>query len=398
MFLALAILAFVVLRDPAHEVRPRTVDVARASPAAAGAALAELVAAIEDGDVSALSDLAPESDDASAKLLGSVGDNAGRLALRDVTARYIDQVGTVAADESWTGVVEMTWRFGGFDPSPARAEVLVSFAPDGDRLGITGFGADSTSARGRTPLWLRGPLAVVSTTEALVLAEGNRSDAEEVARRVTRGIDVVHRVLLDWKPRVVVEVPASAAALNRSLGVAPGTYDSIAAVTATADGSTRRSAPVHVYVNPEITASLRRAGAQVVMSHELVHVAMDAATSPVEPWLLEGFADYVAMRDVRLPDTITLGRAIEVVQRDGLPDQLPGSAEFDVRGKDLQAVYEQAWLACRIVAEWVGESGLVSFYRGAAQGTSMDQALRKAGVVPREVIEAWRGRLQDLAV
>ena len=38
----------------------------------------------------------------------------------------------------------MTWRFGDIDPSPARADVLVSFAPDGDELGITGFGADST--------------------------------------------------------------------------------------------------------------------------------------------------------------------------------------------------------------------------------------------------------------
>ena len=111
----------------------------------------------------------------------------------------------------------------------------------------------------------------------------------------------------------------------------PGTYDSIAAVTATADGSARRNAPVHVYVNPEVTAGLRRAGAQVVMSHELVHVATDAATSPVEPWLLEGFADYVALRDVALPDATTLGRAIELVRRDGPPDQLPGPAEFDTR-------------------------------------------------------------------
>ena len=94
--------------------------------------------------MAALSDLAPADDEAAAALLGAVGDNAGLLELGDVTARYIDQVGTVAADGSWTGVVEMTWRFGDIDPSPARADVLVSFAPDGDELGITGFGADST--------------------------------------------------------------------------------------------------------------------------------------------------------------------------------------------------------------------------------------------------------------
>ena len=77
---------------------------------------------------------------------------------------------------------------------------------------------------------------------------------------------------------------------------------------------------MHVFVNPEVTAGLRRAGAQVVMSHELVHVATDAARGGTEPWLVEGFADYVALRDTDLPDTTTLGRAIAAVRRDGVPD------------------------------------------------------------------------------
>lgn len=395
--MVVAALLAVVLRDPRQEVRPRPIDVPRASPAAAASALADLVTGIQERDAPALSDLAPADDDAAASLLGAVGDNAGLLQLGAVTARYIDQVGTVAMDGSWAGVVEMTWRFGNMDPSPARADVLVSFAPDGDQLGITGFGADSTSTRGRTPLWLRGPLAVVSTPQALVLVEGSSGDADEVARRVSRGIDVVHRVLPDWEPRVVVEVPASAAALNRSLGVAPGTYDSIAGVTATADGSTRRNAPVHVYVNPDVTAGLRRAGAQVVMSHELVHVATDAAISPVEPWLLEGFADYVALREVRLPDEITLGQAIELARRDGPPDQLPGPAEFDTRAENLQAVYEQAWLACRIIAERLGDRGLVLVHDAASSGEPMGQALGQAGLAVPELTQTWRDRLQALA-
>ena len=37
------------------------------------------------------------------------------------------------------------------------------------------------------------------------------------------------------------------------------------------------------------------------MSHEAVHVATEAARSTMPLWLLEGFADYVALRDVDLP-------------------------------------------------------------------------------------------------
>ena len=111
----LAVVLVVVLRDPRHEVRPRPIDVTRASPAAAASALADLVTGIQQRDVSALSDLAPGDDEAATALLGAVGENAGLLELGGVTARYIDQVGTVAADGSWTGVVEMTWRFSGVE-------------------------------------------------------------------------------------------------------------------------------------------------------------------------------------------------------------------------------------------------------------------------------------------
>ena len=121
-----------------------------------------------------------------------------------------------------------------------------------------------------------------------------------------------------------------------------------------------------MFVNPDVTDGLRRAGAQVVMSHELVHVATDAVRRPVEPWLLEGFADYVALRDTRLPDRVTLGRAIEAARRDGVPDALPTAADFDTRARDLQARYEEAWLACRIIAERLGEQRLVSVYDAAA--------------------------------
>src|SRR3546814_6597486 len=80
----------------------------------------------------------------------------------------------------------------------------------------------------------------------------------------------------------------------------PGDYANIAAVTTTVDGSLSPSAPVHVFVNPQMWAGLKPQGAQVVMSHEAVHVVTGAAiTSGVPLWLLEGFADYVALRDVR---------------------------------------------------------------------------------------------------
>jgi predicted RecA/RadA family phage recombinase len=195
---------------------------------------------------------------------------------------------------------------------------------------------------------------------------------------------------------VVVEVPASVGDLDEALGVAPGTYAGIAAVTTTA-GTAVDGAPVHVFVNPEVTAGLRRAGAQVVMSHELVHVATGAASAPGEPWLVEGFADYVALRDVDLPETTTLGRAIDLVRRDGVPQALPAAADLDTRAADLQARYELAWLACRVVADRLGEQGLVEVYGAVADGAPVGRVLARAGLPLPELTRPWRTRLQDFA-
>ncbi|UFN45611.1 hypothetical protein [Nocardioides okcheonensis] len=314
-----------------------------------------------------------------------------------VALRYVDQSGTVASDGSWTAVAELDWRLGRDDPGVSSAEVLVGLVPDGDRLAVTGFRTPTGSAGVRLPLWLRGGLSVARAPGVLVLLDGPQRLADDVARRAVAGVGVVRRVLPAWSAPVVVEVPASAADLDETLGAEPGTYAAIAAVTTAAGDGTGAAAPVHVFVNPEVTAGLRRAGAQVVMSHELVHLATDATRTPMDTWLLEGFADYVALRDVRLPDRTTLGRAIAAARADGVPGRLPEAADFDTRAGDLQARYEQAWLGCRVVAEALGEQGLVRLYEAAAAGEPVDAALARAGLPVAELTRRWRSGLAALA-
>jgi hypothetical protein len=392
--LVAVLVAVLLTRGGRHEVAPRSVDVPRASPAAAAAAVESFVAAVAARDDEGLRELAPAGDAAAADELSGIAHNAEALDLREVRARYVDQVGTVDPDGRWTGVVDLTWRIGGLDAAASRADVAIAFAPDGDGLGIAGFGSTD---RGRVPVWLRGRLSVARADDVLVLVDGARAEALAVARRVARGIDVVRRVLPDWRSPVVVEVPASAADLDEALGASPGTYAGIAAVTTTAGSPEEPDAPIHVFVNPDVTAGLRRAGAQVVMSHELVHVATDAPRTPMEPWLLEGFADYVALRGTSLPDRTTLGRAIAAARRDGAPAELPSAADFDTRASDLQARYEEAWLACRIVSERLGEEGLVAVYDAAAAGQPVGRALTREGLAPRSLTREWREQLMALA-
>jgi hypothetical protein len=205
-------------------------------------------------------------------------------------------------------------------------------------------------------------------------------------------------VLPRWRTGLVVEVPADAAGLDRALDAEPGEYAGIAAVTSSTDGSAAPGTPIHVFVNPAIFGRLGRTGAQVVMSHEAVHVATEAPNSTMPQWLLEGFADYVALRDVDLPLSVTAGQIIRQVRRDGAPRGLPGQVEFESTDTHLGAAYESAWLACVMLAERGGEAALVAFYEALDRGADLGlQLTRRFGWSEQEFVAAWRQRLTDLA-
>jgi hypothetical protein len=394
LLLVAGLLAWWLLDDEPYEATPPSEPVAQVRPALAAQTLRRFEQAVEDRDRRSARELAPAGDQRAAALLASVVDNARSLRVDDLTLRYVDEEGALAPDGSWTAAVDATWRFAGFDDAPARAEVTLRFVDADDRVALTGVGDDGN----RAPLWLSAPLQVRRTAGTLVMAAGSAAQADAYARRATAAVPVVRRVLSDWRPRLVVEVPGSAAALDRALAADPGRYANIAAVTTTVDGSVDPDAPVHVFVNPDVFGRLEPRGAQVVMSHEAVHVATDAATSDLPLWLLEGFADYVALRDLDLPLSTTAGQVIDQVRRDGPPDHLPGSAEFDTTTTQLGAAYESAWLACRLLAQTGGEGALLRLYRLVDGGRALGPALRATfAMTPAELTRAWRRSLSDLA-
>ncbi|MQW76524.1 hypothetical protein GHK92_11610 [Nocardioides sp. dk4132] len=319
--------------------------------------------------------------------------NARRLRVADFGLRYVDATGPADDEGRWRAAVETTWRFAGFDTAVARAELEVTF-----RSAEDGVVVESVGGADRAPLWLATPVQVRRTPETLVLVAESTDDAPRYAALAREAVPVVRRVLPAWPARLVVEVPASSRDLDRALGAEPGTYAGIAAVTATVDGSRDAAAPTHVLVNPEEYDRLRRSGAQVVMRHEAVHVATGVATSSMPLWLLEGFADYVALRDVDLPVSTTAAQIVRQVRERGAPRALPDARAFDVANGRLGAVYESAWLAAVVLAERAGEAGLVRVYESVRDGEDLDAVLgRLAGWDVDALTAAWRERLRDLA-
>jgi hypothetical protein len=394
LVVVVALVTYLLVRSDPYVAPAPSGTVSEPDPAGAARVLQDLQDAVAARDHAAAAGLAPRDDQEAGDLLAAVITNADALHVASFTARYVDDVGAVGLDGGWQAAVDLTWRFDGFDRAPVHEEVLVGFESGGGAVGVTSIGGGDR----RSPLWLSGPIEVRRTADTLVLAT-TAPEADLVAGRAAAAVPVVRDVLPQWDGKLVVEVPGSEEALDAALGADPGSYADIAAVTASVDGTVTPDSQVHVFVNPDVYDDLEPVGGQVVLSHEATHLATGAPlTSGVPLWLLEGFADYVALHAVDLPITTTAGQIIQQVRADGAPDHLPGQPEFDRADSHLGAAYESAWVACLVLADAGGQDALVRLYEQVSRGRDLDGQLRQEfGLTEAELTARWRQRLQELA-
>ena len=82
----------------------------------------------------------------------------------------------------------------------------------------------------------------------------------------------------------------------------------------------------------------------------------------------------------------------------GLPDQLPANSAFQARD-GVEAVYEESWLAIRLIAREYGERRLVAFYEAVVEHPkALGPALRETLGTTREALTRdWRRELQEIA-
>ena len=231
----------------------------------------------------------------------------------------------------------------------------------------------------------------------LVLAP-TAARAAQLARLARVAVPAVDKVLPDWDGALVLVEPSTSARLNAAVGSDASSTAQLAGITTTTDGGVTRGLANHVLLNPDVFSRLGPQAAQIVVTHEATHVATDGAVSSAPDWLVEGFADYVALRDSGLPVSVSAGQILAQVRKDGPPAKLPTPSEFGGENAGLGATYESAWLACRLIAEDYGEGELVELYRAADRSGAVAGAFREVlGVSERRFTRSWADYLDDLA-
>lgn len=356
--------------------------------AAATAALSSLEATVVEGG--------PAPNGLAGPAATAIG-NARRVGVSAFSLRYLteDPGALTAGSSDWAAAVETSWSLGRVDAGRvARTEVTFRFRWEGDGARIVDIGGGGR----RTPLWLAEPVRVLRAPGVVVLAARGAPDPGRYLVLATRATRQVRGLLTGWRGGLVLEVPGDGRRLAAALDADAAAYERIAAVTTTVDGSPEPGRPAHVFVNPDVLGPLTRQGAQVVVSHEATHVATGAATSDLPRWLVEGFADYVALRDIGLPDAVTAAQVAARVRADGVPASLPRDVDFDAATGRLGASYEAAWLACRTLAELGSEDELMAYYAALRTGGAPARELRRIfGFSQREFVSAWQERLEELA-
>ncbi|QIM20703.1 hypothetical protein G7075_05320 [Phycicoccus sp. HDW14] len=335
------------LTSSSEPAAPDPTDVASAVDALLTRREAALVAG--DADAFAATVLDPGTDTGRRQVSGL----AAARALR-VTRLTHDVVAPV--DDPRAVDVTLRYRLAGTDRGERTARVRYAVVDDGP-----GWRVDSELALDGEPAppWVAMPeLAVRRTAHAVVAGTAGASALDEAARTVDREVPVLRRGWSGTPAHVLVLVPdtvAEAAALGAS-GDGPGR------VAATTDGpldADGRATADRVLLDPQARRRLTTVGRDVVLTHELAHVAVRATVPGTTPtWLSEGYADHVGYARADVPRSALLAPLVAAVREGSAPDDLPSATSLDPSVGDIEVAYLAAWQAAELVVERRGEAGL----------------------------------------
>lgn len=359
---------------------------AAASPAvqvAVAGLLAERAKAVRAGDVPGI--------EASAAGGGPVFD-AGRLAALPISGwRYrVENVTTTADPARFDVSAALEYRLAG-EPAPTgrTLDLVVAEEASGWRV------VSERSQDGVLP-WELGRLRVVRGERTLVIGVGATPGGDAALRDWASdgdaAVDAIRAAVPGgWPGRLTLVVPASSAQAAGLTGRSVESLQGLAAVTLAEPGPGTGSAGVfRVYVDTPLVTGMSAQARRILLRHEVTHVATAAPATDATPlWLEEGFAQYLGYRG----SGVSLPVAVQDLRGARLPTRPPADTAFT--GAGAAAAYEAAQVLCTVMADEVGESGLLRVYRRTADGMGLAAAwhsVARQGVGP--LLAAWQARMR----
>jgi hypothetical protein len=303
----------------------------------------------------------------------------------------VAQVTTTADPRRFDVAARLDYRLAG-EPAPTGAALQLVVADT-----ARGWRVQEERSTTGSLLWEVGPLTVVTGARTLVIGVGNPAGGAAALRGwAADGAIAVRQIRAavpdGWPGRLTLVVPGSSADTARLTGRSTESLEGLAAVTLAEAQPTAGSGQrvFRVYLDLPVVAGISGVARQIVLRHEVTHVATGApATNATPLWLEEGYAQYLGYRGSAVP----LRVAVRDLRADRLPSRPPSDDEFT--GQRAAAAYEAAHVLCVVMAEQVGEDGLLRVYRRTASGLGFVAAWRSVAHEGQGALfAAWRDRMR----
>jgi hypothetical protein len=322
------------------------------------------------------------------------------LGATQVELRYV-MGGEVAdrLDGSSVATVEVTWQPGEVsglaDTSRHSSSVRFRMAPQkGGTFGVV----SASAATEPLPIWLAGKVTLDRQPGVRVIRLDGGDAEQPVETMAMTARDTVREVVPHTAGTLTVISPHTQAEMAQLVGQKIADVRQIAAVTTRLDGGSDTSVGAVVVLNPAVFATMDRRAAQVVLTHEATHLLTKAVGTRAETWVVEGFADFVALHDDSASLSLSAGQILAEVKAGKGPKHLPTAADFSATEHGLGAVYESAWMIFRMLAERYGDARVETFYAQVLGGTALDHALSSSfGLTSAQLTTEWRSYLAKSA-
>jgi hypothetical protein len=292
--------------------------------------------------------------------------------------------------------VQARYRFEGQDASPVLARYSYTFALTRSGWRIAGNGDDQFPGRDDVEIWDSGPVRTVRSARTLIVHHpGEEVLARRLLRVADRGYAQVGAAWTGrWERKAVILVPRDEREAERLVGARDLSRVAAVASSSVESGAAERVLGNRIVVNTANVGKYDDLNLQILLTHEMTHVATRTLGDGVPLLLVEGFADWAALKPLGYPFRVT--RPALARQGSRFDAALPDDAEF--RGPQAAVAYDEGSAFCLWVAETAGPAKLRALYRQFAgsdppSSAQFDRGFRRVLGISRRTAEgrwaAW---------